>query len=133
MLFIFSTPVLIRHLQQLKTVVFLHWCLICAVPLKLDESALAEKSLRRKSYLSDDGACEEPDAAVGFNEVAVDFMNLLRFALAHRPDADVTKRFFVVAEGGNNKLGCLSLERISQIVWYFWVRLGEDPWDRLTT
>ncbi len=30
MLFIFSTPVLIRHLWQLKTVVFLHRCLICA-------------------------------------------------------------------------------------------------------
>ncbi len=29
MLFIFSTPVFIRHLWQLKTVVFLHWCLIC--------------------------------------------------------------------------------------------------------
>jgi hypothetical protein len=28
----FLTPVLIRHLWQLKTVVFLHWCLICAVP-----------------------------------------------------------------------------------------------------
>jgi hypothetical protein len=33
MLFIFSTPVLIRHLWQLKTVVILHWCLICAVLL----------------------------------------------------------------------------------------------------
>ncbi len=33
MLFIFSTPVLIRHLWQLKTVVFMHWCLICAVLL----------------------------------------------------------------------------------------------------
>ncbi len=32
-MFIFSTPVLIRHMWQLKTVVFLHWCLICAVPL----------------------------------------------------------------------------------------------------
>ena len=29
----FSTPVLIRHLWQLKTVVFLHWCLLCAVLL----------------------------------------------------------------------------------------------------
>ncbi len=28
--FIFSTPVLTRHLWQLKTAVFLHWCLICA-------------------------------------------------------------------------------------------------------
>jgi hypothetical protein len=32
---IFSTPVLIRHLWQLKTVVFLHRCLISPVPLKL--------------------------------------------------------------------------------------------------
>ncbi len=27
----FSTPELIRHLWQLKTLVLLHWCLICAV------------------------------------------------------------------------------------------------------
>ncbi len=33
MLFIFSTPVLIRHLWHLKTAVFVHWCLIRAVPL----------------------------------------------------------------------------------------------------
>jgi hypothetical protein len=31
MLFIFSTPVLIKHLRQFKTIVFLHWCLICAL------------------------------------------------------------------------------------------------------
>jgi hypothetical protein len=29
----FSTPVLVRHLWQLKTVVFLHWCLLRTVPL----------------------------------------------------------------------------------------------------
>jgi hypothetical protein len=29
----FLTPVLNRYLWQLKIVVFLHWCLICAVPL----------------------------------------------------------------------------------------------------
>jgi hypothetical protein len=34
MLSIFSTPELIRHLWQLKTVVFLHWCLIRAVILR---------------------------------------------------------------------------------------------------
>ncbi len=34
MLFIFSTTVLIRYLWQLKTVVFLHWCLKCTVLLK---------------------------------------------------------------------------------------------------
>jgi hypothetical protein len=31
---IFSTPVLIKHQWQLKTVVFQHWCLIRAVLLK---------------------------------------------------------------------------------------------------
>ncbi len=34
MLFIFSTPVLFRHLCQLKTVVFLHWCIIHVVLLE---------------------------------------------------------------------------------------------------
>ncbi len=33
MLLIFATPVLIRHLWQHKTVVFLHWCIICIAPL----------------------------------------------------------------------------------------------------
>jgi hypothetical protein len=32
MLFIFSTPVLIRHLWQLKAIVFLYRCAIDAVP-----------------------------------------------------------------------------------------------------
>ncbi len=32
MLFIFSTSELIRNLWQLKTAVFLHWCLLRAVP-----------------------------------------------------------------------------------------------------
>jgi hypothetical protein len=36
--FIFSTPELIRHLWQLKTIVFLHWCLICAVLLDFNEA-----------------------------------------------------------------------------------------------
>jgi hypothetical protein len=29
----FSTPVLTRHLWQLKTIAFMHWCLICVVLL----------------------------------------------------------------------------------------------------
>jgi hypothetical protein len=33
MLFMFSTPMLIRHQWQLKTAVVLHWCLICPVLL----------------------------------------------------------------------------------------------------
>ncbi len=32
-MFIFSTPVLIRHLWQLNTAVFLQWCLMCSVIL----------------------------------------------------------------------------------------------------
>jgi hypothetical protein len=35
MFFNFSTPVLIRHLWQLKTVVFLHWCLKLSVVLAM--------------------------------------------------------------------------------------------------
>ncbi len=36
----FLTPVLIRHLWQLETVVFLHWCLLCAILLrKIDHCA----------------------------------------------------------------------------------------------
>jgi hypothetical protein len=33
-MFIFSTPLLIRHLWQLKTVVFLHMCLLSVVVLR---------------------------------------------------------------------------------------------------
>jgi hypothetical protein len=33
MLFMLSTPMLIRHLWKLKTVIFLHWCLIHALLL----------------------------------------------------------------------------------------------------
>jgi hypothetical protein len=40
MLFIFSTPVLIRQLWQLKTVIFLHWFLIRAVLLPRNGSTL---------------------------------------------------------------------------------------------
>ncbi len=31
----FLTPVLIKHLFQVKTVVFLNWCIICAILLSL--------------------------------------------------------------------------------------------------
>ncbi len=40
MLFIFSTPVFIRHLWQLKTLVFLHRCLIRAVPFFFKPASL---------------------------------------------------------------------------------------------
>jgi hypothetical protein len=30
----FLTPLLIRHLWQLNTVVFMHWCFVCALLLK---------------------------------------------------------------------------------------------------
>ncbi len=36
MFFIFSAPVLIRHLRQIKAVVFMHWCLMRAVLLLYD-------------------------------------------------------------------------------------------------
>jgi hypothetical protein len=36
---LFSTPELIRNLWQVKTAVFLHWCLTRVVPLKVGGSA----------------------------------------------------------------------------------------------
>ncbi len=59
MQFIFSTPVLIRYLWQLKTAVFLHRCLICTVPLgnsdclaKLTHSDKFSKKIYNKDPLS---------------------------------------------------------------------------------
>ena len=49
------TPVLIRHLWQLKTVVFLHWCLICAVVCSIrNELAVIQMivACRQTFYLS---------------------------------------------------------------------------------
>ncbi len=43
MLLIFSTPVLIRHLWQLETVHFLHWCIIRAVLLATKSVVLTNK------------------------------------------------------------------------------------------
>ncbi len=52
MLFIFSTPVLIRHLLQLKTSVFQHWCM-CSFINNTDKVNLEIKHLfqRRKMYV----------------------------------------------------------------------------------
>jgi hypothetical protein len=36
-LYVFSTPELTRHLWQLKTAVFLHWCLIRAISFNSDK------------------------------------------------------------------------------------------------
>ncbi len=45
---IFSLPGFIRHLWQLKTIVFLHWCLIRTVLLRF----LGDKTL--KGFIRDD-------------------------------------------------------------------------------
>jgi hypothetical protein len=50
MLFIFSTPVLSRHLWQLKTVVFLRWFLICAVPFKVEGLRPTPAAGKRENY-----------------------------------------------------------------------------------
>ncbi len=53
MLSIFSTPVLIRQLWQLKIVIFLHWCLIHAVVLlKKYHFKLIELSEWKKALLN---------------------------------------------------------------------------------
>ncbi len=53
MLFIFSTPELIRHLWQLKTIVFLHQYTICSVPLfKNQRKSLTDSLLAMVSLLN---------------------------------------------------------------------------------
>jgi hypothetical protein len=44
MLFIFSTPVLIRHLWQLEAFVLLYWCLIHALPLASKKKGKEEQT-----------------------------------------------------------------------------------------
>ncbi len=51
MLFIFSIPELIRNLWQLKTAVFLHWCLILALPLY--EKNYIKATLLQKCHFMD--------------------------------------------------------------------------------
>jgi hypothetical protein len=51
-MFIFSTPVLIRHLRQLETVVFLHWCLILAVLLFAESFAVKIRQVIPKGKVS---------------------------------------------------------------------------------
>jgi hypothetical protein len=43
--FNFLTPVLIRHLWQLKTVVFQHWCLLRTVPFPTDFEIIRAQSI----------------------------------------------------------------------------------------
>jgi len=51
--FIFPTPVLIRHLWQLKTVVvFLHWCLHAGNGWKWLEVTTVTKPLDKKTKVS---------------------------------------------------------------------------------
>ncbi len=52
MLCIFSTPVLIRLLWQLKTVVFLHWCLMlyCVVLPKVTKTRRKAKAIVTVSH-----------------------------------------------------------------------------------
>ncbi len=50
MLFIFSITVLIRHLWQVKTAVFLHRCLICAILLVINLNILNCKHKQKPHY-----------------------------------------------------------------------------------
>ncbi len=53
MWFIFSTPVLIRHMWQLKTVVFLHRCLIHVCSIRMKQIGLFQfwHKLHQKSFI----------------------------------------------------------------------------------
>jgi hypothetical protein len=57
MLFIFSTPVLIKW--QLKTVVFLRWCLICALLLDTIDFEVAENREMEEVFRNYGGKVEK--------------------------------------------------------------------------
>jgi hypothetical protein len=55
MLLIFSTPELIRNMWQLKTAVFLHWCLLPAAPfmpfIQIKQSSFKTQGLDGLGYV----------------------------------------------------------------------------------
>ncbi len=57
MLFIFSTPVFIRHLCQLKTVVILHRCLIRALPLAKFSAIMPDIITCNRAVMTCDCTC----------------------------------------------------------------------------
>ncbi len=46
-------PLLIRHLWQLKTVVFLHWCVISAGLFKIDPTDVSFEKANKSKILKD--------------------------------------------------------------------------------
>ncbi len=74
MLLNFSTPVFIRHLRKIKTVVFLYWCLKCAVlciqflppfyhinvflPYLLSQSGANDQFYNTVYYITSNSNCE---------------------------------------------------------------------------
>jgi len=75
MLFIFSTPVLIRHLWQLKTVVFLHWCLICTVPFVINDHC-KRFIVKAPRYLDSSSVQLDPHDQLLFPELARQLGNI---------------------------------------------------------
>ncbi len=87
MLFILSTPELIRNLWQLKTAVFLHWCLLCAVPLPGDGIGNIVAAAAVVAERSPDFEQRRPDAVENV-ENGID------------PAVNIVTLFIVVTDGG---------------------------------
>jgi hypothetical protein len=143
MLFIFSTPVLIRHLWQLMTVVFMHWCLICAVLLgyfwKLivffwkDEVAQITgtfwATFYRNKFLTFSLKLAVSMWFYGLWVVWCKYYCI--FLLGNCFGYFFNLGIFFISSGHTakrkNKLECLSLSSLSSLVEYLWVRPGEYP------
>jgi hypothetical protein len=63
MFFIFSTPVLIKHLWQLKTIVFLHLCLVFAALLVVsDFRSPRRKKITKQDFLNKHSGMLKPES-----------------------------------------------------------------------
>ncbi len=72
MLFIFSVLALIRHVWQLKTVVFLHWCLIHVVLLH------GTRYFRGPPWLNESTLTGLPQAMLSYNANSLYIMHYLQ-------------------------------------------------------
>ncbi len=120
--FIFSTPVLIRHLWQLKTAVFLRRCLICTVPLSSGaiDTTLCNFGMGQVSQ----SVCLWKILPVQSNVVMKKMKYLMNkpnklFELMHGNQTQLPGSLYTtihfLCNNGPNKLECLSLANLSSL------------------
>jgi hypothetical protein len=120
MLFIFQTPELIRNLWQLKTAVFLHWCLIRAVLLKHQAGWLRCKD--QVVYIRVEGS------AIIFKRSYLDKVEIVSWKQLTIIDLNCCQKI-----AHCNKLQWLLLSVISSLILYIKTAQGPTKVEALST